>query len=267
MDTRGFPEVKHYRFRRCPSLLLGSGASCEVFALDEEDYPNHPPLCIKVYTQNQDNNDKLLRLAQSEAWYLSALAQVAGVPRVVGVGQEPPCLVMTRHAASFHHFLDTVPSDLKILQAVKELCHVVSSVHRAGFIHNDIKLGNVSVDGTGPAIQVTLLDAGSMTSVGESVYRWYRGREAVVREKRRVEMCPWYAPELYLGGPATPQTDVFSLGYLIDRVIHCCAIKVHKRLQEQLQLCLGQPGTRPAIKDLINSINRSITKTRKPRKT
>jgi hypothetical protein len=83
----------------------------------------------------------------------------------------------------------------------EDLCRALSAVHRAGFIHRDIKARNVMREQAG---RIVLMDFGT-------------GRESDRPElPGELAGTPLYmAPEVLSGEPASPRSDVYSLGVLL----------------------------------------------------
>lgn len=85
-----------------------------------------------------------------------------------------------------------------------EICAALSAVHHAGLLHRDIKAHNVMLADGG---RVVLMDFGT-------------GREVEDRSSSDLAGTPLYlAPEVLGGGPATPQSDVYSLGVLLYHLL------------------------------------------------
>jgi serine/threonine protein kinase/tetratricopeptide (TPR) repeat protein len=87
-----------------------------------------------------------------------------------------------------------------------QICHAVSAVHKAGLLHRDIKAQNVMLAGDG---RVVLMDFGS-------------GRELMGASASATSLAgtPLYlAPELLGGSDATIQSDIYSLGVLLYRMV------------------------------------------------
>ena len=83
----------------------------------------------------------------------------------------------------------------------EDLCRALSAVHRAGFIHRDVKAKNVMRDDTG---RIVLMDFGT-------------GRTAEAQEGKsdRAGTPLYMAPEVIEGGQASVRSDVYSLGVLL----------------------------------------------------
>lgn len=88
-----------------------------------------------------------------------------------------------------------------------EVCEALAAVHSAGLLHRDVKAQNVMRDRSG---RVVLMDFGT-------------GRlrelpdEAAVADLAGTPL--YMAPELFAGGAASTQTDVYSVGVLLFRLV------------------------------------------------
>jgi len=103
-----------------------------------------------------------------------------------------------------------------------QICHAVSAVHNAGLLHRDIKAQNVMLAEDGRAV---LMDFGT-------------GRELAGASAAATSLAgtPLYlAPELLRGGGATVQSDVYSLGVLLYRMV-TGTYPVHARSLPDLRL-------------------------------
>ena len=80
-----------------------------------------------------------------------------------------------------------------------DLCGAIAAVHAAGLLHRDIKAQNVIRDDNG---RVVLMDFGTGDEIASA--------------RPVLAGTPLYlAPEILAGGPATPASDVYSLGVLL----------------------------------------------------
>jgi serine/threonine-protein kinase len=84
------------------------------------------------------------------------------------------------------------------------LCGAVSAVHGAGLLHRDIKAHNVMQAADG---RIVLMDFGT-------------GRESTDDSATDIAGTPLYlAPELFQGAAATKQSDIYSIGVLLFRLL------------------------------------------------
>ena len=87
-----------------------------------------------------------------------------------------------------------------------QICDAVSAVHKAGLLHRDIKAHNVMLAKDGRAV---LMDFGTGREMGEAS----PSTDALAG-------TPLYlAPEVLRGGAATIQSDVYSIGVLLYRML------------------------------------------------
>ena len=87
----------------------------------------------------------------------------------------------------------------------EDLCRAVAAVHRAGYLHRDIKAKNVMRDDTG---RIVLMDFGTG-----------RLAESPGGRSDRAGTPLYMAPEVIDGAPASPSSDVYSLGVLLYHLV------------------------------------------------
>jgi eukaryotic-like serine/threonine-protein kinase len=94
-----------------------------------------------------------------------------------------------------------------------DLCHAVDAVHGAQVLHRDIKAQNVMLADDGRAV---LMDFGT-------------GREVADSSTSDLAGTPLYvAPEVLIGGDATIESDIYSVGVLLHHLV-TGAFPVHGR--------------------------------------
>ncbi|MGQ0735601.1 MAG: protein kinase domain-containing protein [Acidobacteriota bacterium] len=87
--------------------------------------------------------------------------------------------------------------DGEVQRVADALCRALSAIHRAGLVHQDVKAENVVQDAEG---RLVLMDLGAALG-GADRPRWGTPR--------------YMAPELFDGGGASPQSDLYSLAVLL----------------------------------------------------
>jgi len=87
------------------------------------------------------------------------------------------------------------------------LCEVLDFAHRRGFVHGDLRPGNIMVTSEG---QVKLADFW----VGGAV-----ASQQAIRTNALMISMPYMAPEVAEGKPATPVSDVYSLGIILFELL------------------------------------------------
>ncbi len=89
----------------------------------------------------------------------------------------------------------------------QDVCRALSAVHSAGYVHRDVKAGNIMRDRTG---RIVLMDFGAGREIDES------GRSG----PGNIAGTPVYmAPEVLAGEPATTTSDVYSVGVLLYHLV------------------------------------------------
>jgi tetratricopeptide (TPR) repeat protein/tRNA A-37 threonylcarbamoyl transferase component Bud32 len=108
------------------------------------------------------------------------------------------------------HTLEQILDQRKVVNAAEavgiglELCRAMSAVHGAGLLHRDIKAHNVIQAEDGRTV---LMDFGTGRELGDDASSDLAG-------------TPLYlAPEVLDGQPATVQSDIYSLGVLLYRLV------------------------------------------------
>jgi hypothetical protein len=92
----------------------------------------------------------------------------------------------------------------RLLRALLTACEAVGHAHRAGIVHRDLSPNNVVVDTDGA---ISVLDWGLAATLEDAALR-----------PQRVGTPGWMAPEVEAGGAASPRSDVWTLGTLLQPV-------------------------------------------------
>lgn len=190
-------------------LKVGStvGADLSIVGVVAEVRGRHPvylawshddwaPVVLKVFRNGED--------ARREHEVLERVSH----PNIVrSMGVRAPRFVLMEHldGPSLRHLLDEEPDELKVNDVLRIGVHVgaaLSRVHAAGYLHLDVKPGNVILSAGRPV----LIDFGTARPIG------YRARKIMGTDG-------YIAPELVGGTPLTPAADVFALAVALIELI------------------------------------------------
>lgn len=225
-----------------------------------------------------------------EARVLVELNGAGGVPRLLGVCLTPPALVQEFVGETYDKFL-ALCSIEGFLRSLIRLIHLLGEVHAVGFIHNDLKMNNITF--TGSVIQPLfhIIDFGWACRAGQVVVKCdrpvrvarnknstiYKGRmdfslftsddDVTVededtdytysrKEADSEETAPWMAPEVFGGRQVWPSGDVYGFGYLVDHVLtDCPQIFLTAPLRQLADACsTWDPEHRPLLSQVAADI-------------
>lgn len=199
------------------ALCLGEGGMGSVW-LARQEYPVERDVAIKLLRPGLDSQ-KILARFQAERNIL-AKVQHPNIASIFDAGTTAdgrPYFVMEYCGnAGLVNYVSALQLGLRDrLELFIQICRAVDHVHRLGILHRDIKPSNVLVAEYNRMPVAKVIDFGIAKMVGE----------AVVRGDKRITPSgltgtPEYmAPELINGQPATPGSDVYSLGALLYELL------------------------------------------------
>ena len=187
--------------------FVGSGLSSEVYRVRNIRYGQEGAL--KLLT---DGSRGLRERFLTEAEALRFLSLVA-LPRFMGAGEHAraPYYVM--------EYLQPLPEPMPrrlIPRFMNRVAKAVQMLHESGYIHRDLKPGNILMRRNGEPV---LIDLGLIKRRGEGV------ADPVVRIGRNISIIDgkpvgvgtldYAAPEQLLKGESSVQSDIFALGKIL----------------------------------------------------
>ncbi|MBR1920769.1 MAG: protein kinase, partial [Kiritimatiellae bacterium] len=189
------------------TAYLGRGLSAEVYRVENVRFGHAGALKLLV-----DGSRGLAARFAAESDALRFLS-LKVLPRFMGGGtcRGAPYYVM-------EHLLplpDPMPR-AEVPRFMNRLAKAVQALHDAGYIHRDLKPGNVLRRANGEPV---LIDLGLVkrrgTGVTDPVVRHGRGISIIDGKPVGVGTLDFAAPEQLLKGEAYVQSDVFSLGKIL----------------------------------------------------
>ena len=204
----------------------GMGCVYEVVA-DE----NATRLALKAFALDHGNREFLRRRFLAEAKILSRLNH----PRLVHVHESgidessgTPYYVMdlVQNAVGKSETLEDMRkagkvTEVRALQWLADICEGLEYIHAQGVVHRDVKLENVLIDENGHAV---LSDFGVSRIFDDRLRNELMVTTTFIAGEttgtQPVMGTYWYlAPEIRKGGVATPESDWYSLGVLMYRLL------------------------------------------------
>lgn len=193
---------------------IHEGSWCDIFAAQPADAAGSPRFdyAVKIARGTSPDQPEVARQLHAEVNVSRVVRHPHLVPILDGDLQGPkPFFVMPRLAAQTLAQLIAKSEKTKIYQPIpvalwwtRQTAQALSAVHQSGWVHGDVKPDNILVD---PRGHVTLIDLGFAQPIGATGDQSFRG-------------TPDYAaPERLSGALANPQSDIFSLGEVLARLL------------------------------------------------
>jgi serine/threonine-protein kinase len=227
--------------------LLGKGGMGEVYRA--EDLTLDQPVALKFLPPGVAAGDARLSRFHNE---LRVARQVShsNVCRLYDLGEADGRRFLTMEyvdgedLASLLRRIGRLPQD-KAVQIARQLCAGVAAAHERGVLHRDLKPANVMIDGEG---DVRVTDFGIATAAASDTAHEFVG-------------TPQYmAPEMFSGGAASAQSDVYALGLTLYEVF--TGRRVHESATLEEIRKRHETGTlttpRAIVRDLDPAVERAI---------
>jgi len=162
------------------------------------------PVAVKLLRPEYAQHPQTLARFRAEARHASSVSH-PGIAQVYDYGEdgaESPYLVMELvDGPSLAGVLAAGPLDPAFaMDVLAQAAAGLQAAHAAGLVHRDIKPANLLV---GPAGQVKITDFGIAYAAGSA---------PITRTGTVIGTPAYLAPERAAGGPATPASDLYSLG-------------------------------------------------------
>ena len=197
--------------------MIGGGAMGTVYA--GRDLRSDRRVAVKVLDLRADRNE-----AEFEARFTreATLTKRLSHPNIVevldsGKSGDVPYLVMELlEGRTLAQVLEQEPQMpwLRAVRLFRQMCEGLAFAHELGLMHRDLKPANCFVVGTGEREQVKLLDFGLAKAAPREAVD-----EADVTRTTTVMGSPSYMAPEQARGEATPQSDLYSFGVILYRML------------------------------------------------
>ncbi|HEX9357742.1 MAG TPA: serine/threonine-protein kinase, partial [Streptosporangiaceae bacterium] len=184
-------------------VLIATGGMGEVWR--GTDLAIDRRVAIKVVRPERAGDEEGLARFRAEAHHAGSLSH-PNIAQVFDYGEavdpEPGYLVMELvEGLSLTRILDDGPLPPEdVMDIVAQTARGLAAAHRAGLVHRDVKPGNLLVRSDG---LVKITDFGIARAVGDTT---------VTQPGMLIGTPAYLAPERVSGAPASPPTDLYSLG-------------------------------------------------------
>ncbi len=234
---------------------LGRGGMGEVFLAD--DPVLHRRIALKRVRPDKQGSSELRRRFQLEARVTARLQHPSIIPvyNWCGEGDELYYTMRPVEGMSLAELLRGLRADLpgssldwplaRLLRLFLQACHAVAFAHSKGVIHRDLKPSNIMI---GAFEEVLVLDWGMAKVLADSSDSSRLGAlpalapDEDTASNLLVGTPAYIAPELYDREPASPASDIFSLGVILYELL---TLEMPWQGREVLELQVEMRGSPP----------------------
>jgi serine/threonine-protein kinase PpkA len=187
---------------------IGEGGMSEVFLAERES--DHDAVVLKILNARPGDDPELFQRFLQEYNIISSV-QHNNVVRIYDHGFSETCAYIAMEYLARGTLKDAIAEGLSKRQALSLLAQIaggLAAIHERGIIHRDLKPANIMVrdDGT-----IAIADFGIAKKIEEASDNTRHGQ---------LFGTPYYvAPELIDGQPASPRSDLYSLGIVFYELL------------------------------------------------
>jgi len=224
--------------------LLGKGGSAEVYRVQHTHHNVSAALKIILSTDERARE----RFARERE--LLKIQTLTCFARFIDSGEwSGRPFIVTEELESF----ELPHKDPAVTKFILAVCNAVALLHAEGYVHRDLKPGNIMRRKDGSYV---LIDLGLVKKIeGESLSRPKSDSLSIVDGQKVVVGTPGYsAPEQFISGDASVESDIHAVGVIINECFDGKPNQLWARLVEKSTSSI--PAQRyKSIKDLVNGVS------------
>lgn len=179
---------------------IGEGAGSIIYAVTHPE--SRQIYALKHVIRKGEKDIRFIEQLQNE-FEVGKNLNHPNLRKVVDYRENKSLLFKVTDAALVLELFDGSPMEIEQPRALTTIIHIaietakaIGAMHKAGFVHCDLKPNNIML---GPGGKIKVIDLGQACSIG--------------MKKARIQGTPDYiAPEQVKCLPVTPQTDIFNFG-------------------------------------------------------
>lgn len=186
--------------------LLGKGGSAEVYRA--EHVRSHQIGALKLLCRQEGNSRKRF-LQECD---LLRMQQLSCFARYFDAGEKDGRLFLVTEEL---HSFELPHKDPQVTQFILEVCKAVSVLHAEGYVHRDIKPGNIMRREDGSYV---LIDLGLVKKMSNGDCPQFESEQLSIVDGQRVCVgTPGFsAPEQFVSGKATEASDIHAIAMLVN---------------------------------------------------
>ena len=189
--------------------LLGSGGMASVYRARQSRVGRD--VAIKIIRPDRADTVDFAQRFEREARLIASLSH-PNIVKLFDYGREAHIVYLVMElvsGGSLEQKIKAGPLTLTTVERVlAQLASALDYAHKEGVLHRDLKPSNVLLDAHGNAV---LTDFGIAKLLNEST--------SVTKDGQLVGTPTYMAPELWHGGAATAQADVYALGAILFEML------------------------------------------------
>ncbi|MEA5506703.1 serine/threonine-protein kinase [Halotia wernerae UHCC 0503] len=203
--------------------VLGQGAFCQTYMVQDTDLPFHPPRVVKHFLPSSRYSISVevrRRLFKREVEALKKLTNYDLVPHVLASFEDNLEFYLVQEFIEGHPLSVELSSGYcwsegKVFQLMQEVLSILNFIHAQGLIHRDVKPNNIirrKQDN-----RLVLIDFGAVKPIWDELVRGQGKTSIFLPMEQHTTIAigtPGYMPNEQQRGKPRPNSDIYALGMI-----------------------------------------------------